>query len=293
MDLNKNKSKDIICTKEMSRSEFLATMSATFSFVVGGTIFGRFLTDAEAQEIAKKAKGDKTDAKTGEHKPKNKDYKKIKHKEREYNPHDHAWVYLVDTHKCIGCGMCVRACKIENNVPDEYNRTWVERYHIIEDREAIVDSPDGGLHGFQPEPYSKVAKTFFIPKICNHCKKSPCSQVCPVGASYYSPDLVQLIDQERCIGCGYCVQACPYSSRFMNPKKHVADKCFWCYHRITKGMLPACVHSCPTGTRKFGDMTKPDDPIRKIIATQRIQVLRPEMLTLPQVKYLGLDMEVK
>ena len=71
MDSNKNKSKDIICTKEMSRSEFLATMSATFSFVVGGTIFGRFLTDAEAQEIAQKAKGDKTDIKTGEHKPKN------------------------------------------------------------------------------------------------------------------------------------------------------------------------------------------------------------------------------
>ncbi len=273
-----NNKKDEI--KEMSRSEFLAYMGTAFSFVVGGTMFGRFLTKAEAEEISKKIKEDKS--KKGNN-----------NGETEYNPFHHAWVYLIDTNKCIGCGMCVRACKIENKVPDHYFRTWVERYQIMEGREAIVDSPVGGLNGFQPESYSKIGKTFFVPKICNHCKKSPCSQVCPVGASYYSPDLVQLIDQKRCIGCGDCVQACPYSSRYMHPEKHVADKCFWCYHRITKGYLPACVHACPTGTRQFGDMTKPDDPVRKIIKTERIQVLRPEMLTIPQVKYLGLDKEVR
>ena len=260
----------------MSRSEFMAYMKSMFTFVVAGTMFGRFITGAEADEKNNKMKKGNNDK-----------------KEEEYNPMHHAWVYLIDTNKCIGCGMCVRACKTENNVPDHFFRTWVERYQITEELGANVDSPEGGLNGFQPESIGSVSKTFFVPKICNHCKKSPCTQVCPVGASYYSPDLVQLIDQKRCIGCGYCVQACPYGSRFMNPIKHTADKCFWCYHRITKGMLPACIHSCPTGTRQFGDMTNPDDPVRHIIRTSRVQVLKPEMLTIPQVKYLGLDMEVE
>ena len=284
--MRKNKEKNEI--KEMTRSEFIASMSTAFTFVIGGSIFGRFLTDAEAQEINK----GKTAEKNAPAKKEDKS-SKPKGAEGDYNPFDHAWVYLIDTNKCIGCGMCVRACKIENKVPAGFSRTWVERYHILEGRDSVIDSPEGGLNGFQPESYSKVSKTFFVPKKCNHCKKSPCSQVCPVGASYYSPDLVQLIDQKRCIGCGYCIQACPYSSRFMHPDKHVAEKCFWCYHRITKGYLPACVQACPTGTRQFGDMTKPDDPIRKIIASERVQVLRPEMLTIPQVKYLGLDMEVR
>ena len=256
---------------KMSRSEFLSIAGASFSFMVGSTMLGRFIHQASAKDNGAKES----------------------HADEKYDPRSHAWVYLIDTTKCIGCGMCVRACKIENKVPDHFFRTWVERYLIMEGMDAIVESPDGGLNGFKTEAFGKVDKAFFVPKICNHCQHSPCSQVCPVGASYYSPDKVQLIDQERCIGCGYCVQACPYGSRFLDPVKHVASKCTWCYHRITKGYQPACVQSCPTGTRQFGDMTHPDDPVRNIIANNRVQVLRKELLTMPQVKYLGLDMEVR
>jgi Fe-S-cluster-containing dehydrogenase component len=242
---------------------------AGFSFLVGSTLFGMFLDsdEAKAMDVIKD----------------------------EYDPSKHSWVYLVDTTKCIGCGMCVRACKAENDVPDKFFRTWVERYFVEEGKGVAIDSPNGGLDGFEIEEYggSETSRSFFVPKLCNQCKQSPCTQVCPVGASYKTPEGIQLVDTDRCIGCGYCIQACPYGSRFMHPKTHTASKCTWCYHRITKGLLPACVQACPTGTRNFGDLTNPADPIRQRVAKERVQVLRPELLTKPQTKYLGLDQEVR
>jgi len=127
-----------------------------------------------------------------------------------YNMTDHWWGMLVDITKCIGCGSCVRACQIENQVPDAYFRTWVERYHIsdFDIENPKVDSPDGGKNGFPPATVSG-GKNFFVPKMCNHCADSPCTQVCPVGATFVSPDGVVLVDQKYCLGCRYCVQACP------------------------------------------------------------------------------------
>ena len=101
------------------------------------------------------------------------------------------WGFIVDTTRCIGCGSCVRACKIENNVPDHYFRTWVERYHVPggDIERPIVDSPNGGYDGFE-EKYSPGdgSKNFFVPKLCNQCAHSPCVQVCPIGATFESPD---------------------------------------------------------------------------------------------------------
>jgi Fe-S-cluster-containing dehydrogenase component len=206
----------------------------------------------------------------------------------------HRWVYLVDATTCIGCGSCVRACIRENDVPAGMYRTWIERYEISPIGETFVDSPNGGADGFHPvQTGRKVEKSFFVPKLCNHCSETPCTQVCPVGASYSTKDGVVLVDADRCIGCGYCVQACPYGSRFINPRTHTADKCTWCYHRVTKGMKPACVEICPVGARVFGDRENPDDPINEILATERVMVLQPELLTKPQCYYLGLDMEVR
>jgi Fe-S-cluster-containing dehydrogenase component len=138
-----------------------------------------------------------------------------------------------------------------------------------------------------------VAKSFFVPKLCNHCAHTPCTQVCPVGASFTTKDGVVLVDGEHCIGCGYCVQACPYGSRYFNPDTHTADKCTLCYHRITKGRTTACVESCPVAARRLGDRLNPEDPVNEILATQRVLVLQPQLLTKPQCFYLGLDMEVR
>jgi tetrathionate reductase subunit B len=213
--------------------------------------------------------------------------------EGEYDWDAHRWAYLVDVDKCIGCGSCVRACKAENGVPDGYFRTWVERY-LVAPEGSHVDSPNGGVDGFPPvQPAFEPTRAFFVPKLCNHCKETPCVQVCPVGASYRTRDGVILVDGQRCIGCGYCVQACPFGSRFLSPVTHTAEKCTWCYHRITKGLKPACVEVCPTGTRQFGDMKREDDPVRHAIATGHVQVLQPNLLTEPQTYYLNIDKEVR
>ncbi len=157
-----------------------------------------------------------------------------------------------------------------------------------------VDSPNGAINGFPATIVDfKVTKGLFVPKMCNHCKNTPCTQVCPVGASYTTKDGVVLVDDKRCIGCGYCVQACPYGSRYLHPVSHVADKCTWCYHRITRGLKPACVMACPVGARAFGNMKNLQDPVRKIIATEPVSVLQPELLTRPNCYYKGLDKEVR
>jgi len=210
-----------------------------------------------------------------------------------YNWDEHLYAYLIDTTKCIGCGSCVRACRAENGVPDGFYRTWVERY-VVGMEGSHVDSPSGGIDGFPPVQVSFVAtKSFFVPKMCNHCKATPCIQVCPVGASYRTKDGVVMVDGERCIGCAYCVQACPYGSRFLNPTNHTAEKCTWCYHRVTKGLKPACVEVCPTGTRLFGDLKRADDPVRQAIEHDRVAILQGHLLTEPQCYYLHLDKEVR
>ena len=211
-----------------------------------------------------------------------------------YDWEDHSYIYLIDISKCIGCGLCVRACKRENDVPDHFFRTWVERYAVIGHEGAHVDSPDGGIDGFVPDPNApKATKSFFVPKLCNHCKNTPCVQVCPVGASYYTHDGLVMVDKKHCVGCGYCVQACPYGSRFIDPRTHTAGKCTWCYHRICKGLLPTCVHACPTGTRRFGDLELEQDEVADIIRKQPVRILQPELLTKPRCFYLHLDSEVR
>jgi Fe-S-cluster-containing dehydrogenase component len=212
----------------------------------------------------------------------------------DYKADEHLYVYLVDITKCIGCGSCVHACEVENDVPPDYFRTWVERYMVSRTGKVEVDSPTGGRDGFKRLLTGhKVSKAFFVPKLCNHCTKTPCVQLCPVGASYRSPDGLVLVDEERCMGCSYCVQACPYGSRFIHPETHTASKCTFCYHRVTRGLPTACVQACPVGARKLGDLRNPDDEVFEIIATKPVHVLKPELLTEPNCYYMGFTKEVK
>jgi Fe-S-cluster-containing dehydrogenase component len=188
----------------------------------------------------------------------------------------------------------VRACEEENDVPTGYFRTWVERYHIKdwEAEQPEVDSPNGGHDGF-PEKYKDGGKTFFVPKLCNHCADSPCVQVCPVGATFRTPDGVVLVDQKYCLGCRYCIQACPYGCRFLNPKTNTAEKCTLCYHRITQGLTTACCEACPTQARVLADLKNPKDPIHEFLRTHSVQVLKPHMATGAKVFYNGLDGSVR
>ena len=212
------------------------------------------------------------------------------------------WVFLVDTTKCVGCGFCVKACKKENEIP--YNapvsRTWVERYVVTKDGKTHIDSPNAGRDGFTEQrirdeeiPADDIGKAFFVPKLCNQCENPACVQVCPVGATYQTTDGVVLVDRSWCIGCGYCIMACPYGVRFFHPIHRVAEKCNFCYHRISKGMKTACVQACPFGARKIGNFKDKNDPVTQIILKERVAVLKDEYGTRPQVFYLGLDSNVR
>jgi tetrathionate reductase subunit B len=206
------------------------------------------------------------------------------------------YAMAVDISKCIGCGRCAAACKTENKVPEgpHYMRTWVERYVVPHSGETKVDSPNGGIDGF-PEltDNGNTLKTFFVPKLCNHCTNPPCVQVCPVGATFKTKDGVILVDDSYCVGCRYCVQACPYGARYIHPEKRVADKCTFCYHRISKGLLPACVEVCPTQARIFGDLSKKSSPIHRFLRFNAIKTIKPELNTQPKVFYAHADGEVR
>ena len=207
---------------------------------------------------------------------------------------EHSYAFVININNCIGCGNCVRACKREHSVPSEVFRTWVERY-ILTSEGVYVDSPEGALKGFEEvnaELREKALTSMFVPKMCNHCDEPPCVQVCPVGATYKNPDGFVLIDHEHCLGCAYCVQACPFGARFINPEKHVSDKCDWCYHRVKKGKLPACVAVCPNKARLFGDLKDPESEVTKIFREDRWMVLKPYMHTGPTCFYIGLTREV-
>ena len=201
----------------------------------------------------------------------------------------------IDINKCIGCGNCAKACKEENNVPKEpfFFRNLVEQYTITIDKEIKVISPNGGIDGFkQTIPDDEIYKTFFVPKMCNHCAKSPCTQVCPVGASFESNEGLALVDQKYCIGCGYCVQACPYGCRYIHPDKGVVDKCTLCYHRLIKGLDPACMTVCPTGARMSGDLHDKDSELVKFIKDNNCTVLKPQLNTGAKLFYNALSQEV-
>ena len=212
-----------------------------------------------------------------------------------YQATEHNYAMAIDPTRCIGCGRCAEACKVENDVPREpfYFRTWVERYVVQTNGETAVTSPNGGIGGFPAVNETGILRTFFVPKLCNHCANPPCVQVCPVGATFTTQDGVVLVDQEYCLGCRYCIQACPYGARFLNPTTRTADKCTFCYHRLMKGLVPACVEVCPTQARIFGEARLRSSPISRFMRLHQIQVLKPHLNTEPKVYYVNLDGEVR
>lgn len=206
------------------------------------------------------------------------------------------FAFVVDITACTGCGSCCIADKAEYRVPDGRYRTWVERY-VVDDRDIVyIDAQNGGLDGLprsgQALPHP-ARDTFFVPKFCNMCEEPACVPACPVGATYRTSDGFVLIDQTRCAGCAECVRACTYSVRYINPRTKTADKCTWCYHRVQRGLLPACVSACPVKARTFGDLADRNSAVSKMLHGSRpVSVLRPEMGQGPSLHYVDLRKEV-
>lgn len=184
------------------------------------------------------------------------------------------WGMLIDTRRCIGCQACTIACSMENALPEGQFRTTVSTYAV---------SDETGKTGLA-----------VLPRLCNHCEEPPCIPVCPVGATFKRKDGVVLVDGDKCVGCAYCVQACPYEARFINHHTGKADKCTFCSHRVEAGMLPACVETCVGGARIFGNLNDPGSEISRRIADagDKTSVLKPEAGTKPNVFYIGLDKEL-
>ena len=180
----------------------------------------------------------------------------------------HRWAMVVNVQRCIGCQACTVSCIMENDVPENSFRTIVSTYEVN----------DGAHSG-----------TYMLPRLCNHCDEPPCIPVCPVGATFQRADGIVVVDGDRCVGCAYCVQACPYDARFINHDTGKADKCTFCAHRVDAGLLPACVETCVGGARIFGDLNDPDSTVRQLLDKNQVKVLKPEMRTKPHVFYIGLD----
>ncbi|WP_321345506.1 sulfate reduction electron transfer complex DsrMKJOP subunit DsrO [Breoghania sp.] len=177
---------------------------------------------------------------------------------------------VIDLRKCIGCQACTVSCIMENDVPEGAFRTHVSVYEIVRE--------------------GKDPAVAMLPRLCNHCDDPACVPVCPVGATFKQEGTGEvLVDASRCVGCGYCVQACPYDARFINEETQVADKCTFCVHRTSAGLLPACVETCVGGARNFGDLNDPESTVSRLLANNEVAVLRPEMQTHPNVFYIGMD----
>ncbi|QGP94018.1 Tetrathionate reductase subunit B [Neomoorella glycerini] len=151
---------------------------------------------------------------------------------------------VIDLRKCIGCDACMVACKMENGVVrgEWRTRVWERDYG----------------------DYPMVTK-IKIPTLCNHCQAAPCQQVCPVQATYHAEGDVVLVDPDKCIGCGYCIAACPYGARFKDARTGIVDKCTYCYHRLAAGLVPVCVSTCVSHARIFGDLNDPESYINQYI----------------------------
>jgi len=259
----------------MNKREFLKGL---ILFVPAGGVLGALAARAGATQPAAAREG--AEAKPGG---------------AAYDPGEHLYGMGIDVDKCIGCSRCVEACKVENGVPREpfFFRTWVERYVIKKDGSVVVESIERKGKSREQTDEAEILRSFFVPKLCNQCQNPPCVQVCPVGATFSTEDGVVLVDGKRCIGCRYCIQACPYGARYLHPETRTADKCTFCYQRITKGLLPACVEVCPTQARIFGDLKSKASRLVRFKRMNQLHVLKPHLNTEPKVYYSGLDGEVR
>ena len=176
--------------------------------------------------------------------------------------------FVIDQNRCIGCHACTVACKEEHNIALGVNRTWVK--YIEKGR-----YPDTRRH--------------FAVLRCNHCDDAPCIEICPTVALFRRPDGIVDFDNERCIGCKSCMQACPYDALYIDPERNTAAKCNFDASRVEMGYKPACEVVCPTQAILSGDLDDPNSLISKRVALEKVSVRKPEKGTKPKLFYVGVD----
>lgn len=206
------------------------------------------------------------------------------------------WGMVVDLEKCrADCTACIEACRNENNVAYHGDSRW--DIHWI--RKATLKKKHGA------DAAANEGNEKHILLLCNHCDKPPCAQVCPVQATYKRQDGIVIVDHHRCIGCRYCVVACPYNARYFNfkesekwpnkdfPKRShgVAEACTLCAHLLERSEKPACVRVCEktgVGALVVGDLNDPESEVSRIIASKPVKRIRADLGTEPKVYYVGL-----
>ncbi|HKJ40552.1 MAG TPA: 4Fe-4S dicluster domain-containing protein [Sunxiuqinia sp.] len=211
--------------------------------------------------------------------------------------------YALDLSRCIGCRRCVYACVNENNQSRDPQIHWIEVLQM--EKEKGIDFAHSDAY-YNPVKVPEKGH-FYVPVQCQQCKNPPCTKVCPVKATWTEPDGIVVVDYNWCIGCRYCMAACPYGARHFNwgdpevpaeeintevhylgnrPRmKGVVEKCTFCIQRVRDGRYPACVEICPVGARKFGNLLDPESEVRYILENKRVLVLKQELNTQPKFYY--------
>lgn len=209
--------------------------------------------------------------------------------------------YAFNISKCKGFRSCVEACINENNLDRNADTQYIR---IFEIEQGVIDL-DHGDATFQHEVPAEGH--FYMGTQCFQCADPPCVKVCPVGATWQEPDGITVIDYDWCIGCRYCMAACPYWARRFNwsapdvpvpevntnqhylgnraRKTGVVEKCTFCIHRTRQGRLPACAEACPTGARVFGNLLDPKSEIRWVLEHKRVFRLKEDLKTEPRFWY--------
>lgn len=175
---------------------------------------------------------------------------------------------IVDLNRCIGCFSCEVACKQENGIVlGEY---W---------NKVIVEGPTG--------TFPHIEK-YWLPTHCQQCEDAPCVHVCPTGASYRDENNVVLVNKAKCIGCKYCMIACPYGVRSWNRQENVVEKCTLCQHRTVAGQQPACVAGCCGEARFYGDVDDPASEVSQVLAAANPADIHqlPDVGNHPITKYI-------
>lgn len=192
------------------------------------------------------------------------------------------WGLLIDTTRCTSeCTACVAACQAENHLSGTTptDSQWLRKVELKDQRSG---------------------RTASLPIMCQHCAKPACVDVCPTGASFKRADGIVLVDRHVCIGCRYCMMACPYKARSFvhapvndqNPEvprgKGCVEGCTLCVHRIDRGRLPACAENCPRQAILFGDMNDPDSALSQRLRTIATTAVRADLGLDPGVRYHGI-----